>query len=61
MRTGMIKTPEEIEVLRRGGELLSRVLGKVARRVAPGVTTAGFYDLALAALSRRIIPRSALR
>ncbi len=46
MKTGFIKTPEEIEVLRRGGALLSRVLGKVARRVSPGVTTAELDELA---------------
>jgi methionyl aminopeptidase len=46
MKSGMIKTPEEIEVLRRGGELLSRVLGKVAAAVAPGVSTEELDDLA---------------
>ena len=33
-------------MIRRGGVLLSRVLGKVARRVAPGVTTAELDDIA---------------
>lgn len=46
MKKGMVKTPEEIAVIGRGGVLLSRVLGKVARRVAPGVTTAELDDLA---------------
>jgi methionyl aminopeptidase len=42
----MVKTQDEIEVIGRGGVLLSRVLGKIARRVAPGVTTAELDDLA---------------
>jgi methionyl aminopeptidase len=42
----MGKTLEEIEMIRRGGVLLSRVLGKVARRVAPGVATAELDDIA---------------
>ena len=46
MRQGYIKAPEEIEALAKGGALLSRVLGKVARRVSPGVTTAELDDLA---------------
>ena len=46
MRKGMIKTPEEIKLIGRGGRLLSRVLGKVVARVAPGVTTAELDDLA---------------
>jgi methionyl aminopeptidase len=46
MRNGIVKKPEEIEMIKRGGVLLSRVLGKVARRVAPGVTTAELDDLA---------------
>ena len=46
MKSGMIKTPEEIEVLRRGGKILSRVLGMVAERVAPGASTAELDDLA---------------
>ncbi len=46
MKKGMIKTQEEIVAIRRGGELLSRVLGKLARRVAPGVTTAELDELA---------------
>jgi methionyl aminopeptidase len=46
MKKGMIKTTEEIDAIRRGGLLLSRVLGKVARRVAPGISTAELDDLA---------------
>jgi methionyl aminopeptidase len=46
MRKGIVKTDEEIEMIGRGGALLSRVLGKVARHVAPGVTTAELDDLA---------------
>ena len=34
----IIKTPEEIEILREGGRRLAEVMRKVAARVAPGVT-----------------------
>ena len=46
MRKGMVKTDEEIAMIGRGGRLLSRVLGKVAARVKPGVSTAELDDLA---------------
>ena len=46
MNRGMVKTDEEIKLIGRGGRLLSRVLGKVIARVAPGVTTAELDDLA---------------
>jgi len=46
MKKGMVKTPDEIAAIKRGGELLSRVLGKLAARVKPGVTTAELDDLA---------------
>jgi len=36
----IIKTPEEIEILREGGARLAGILAKVAEKVAPGVTTA---------------------
>lgn len=36
----IIKTKEEIEALREGGHRLAAILAKVAKRVAPGVTTA---------------------
>jgi methionyl aminopeptidase len=42
----MVKTPEEIKLIGRGGRLLGRVLGKVVSRVAPGVTTAELDDFA---------------
>jgi methionyl aminopeptidase len=35
----IIKTPEEIEILREGGRRLATVLYKVAEKVAPGVST----------------------
>ncbi len=35
----IIKTPEEIEILREGGKRLAAILAKVAKMVAPGVTT----------------------
>lgn len=46
MRKGTVKTKEEIAAIARGGVLLSRVLGKIAKHVAPGVTTAELDDLA---------------
>ncbi len=38
----IIKTPEEIAILREGGSRLAAILQKVAKKVAPGVST---YDL----------------
>ena len=35
----IIKTKEEIEILREGGKRLASILAKVAKKVAPGVTT----------------------
>ena len=35
----MVKTDEEIELLRRAGELVSRTLGEVKKHIVPGVTT----------------------
>lgn len=46
MPKGTVKTKEEIELIARGGALLSRALGKVARHVAPGVTTAELDEIA---------------
>ncbi len=46
MKTGIIKTEAEIAAILRGGRLLSRVLCKVAARVAPGVSTSDLDDLA---------------
>ena len=34
-----LKTPEEIEKVRRASDLVSRTLGEVAKWVAPGITT----------------------
>jgi len=34
-----IKTPEEIRIMKEGGNILARVLAKVAAQVKPGVTT----------------------
>ena len=36
----IIKTKEEIEILREGGKRLASILAKVAKKVAPGVSTA---------------------
>ena len=45
----IIKTKEEIEILREGGKRLASILAKVATKVAPGITTAELdkyaYDL----------------
>lgn len=35
----IIKTPEEIEILRAGGKRLAAILSAVAKKVAPGVST----------------------
>lgn len=35
----IIKTKEQIEILREGGKRLASILAKVAKKVAPGVTT----------------------
>ncbi|PCI19208.1 type I methionyl aminopeptidase [Candidatus Wolfebacteria bacterium] len=35
----IIKTPEQIEILREGGKKLALILSEVAKKVAPGVTT----------------------
>jgi methionyl aminopeptidase len=37
--TVIIKTKEEIEILREGGKRLATIIQKVAKRVAPGVST----------------------
>lgn len=42
----MIKTPEEIEIMRQGGAILSRVLNDVAARAVPGATTGELDELA---------------
>lgn len=42
----MIKTAEEIEIMRQGGALLSRTLRSVAKEVRPGVTTAELDEMA---------------
>ena len=36
----IIKTPEEIEILRAGGKRLARILAEVATHVRPGISTA---------------------
>src|ERR1035437_1108923 len=45
----IIKTKEEIEILREGGKRLASILDKVAKKVTPGITTAELdkyaYDL----------------
>lgn len=41
-----LKTPEEIELMREAGTLLSRTLGELAKWVAPGVTTLKLDTLA---------------
>jgi methionyl aminopeptidase len=34
----LYKTPEEIEIMRQAAQVVSRTLGKIAERIAPGVT-----------------------
>jgi methionyl aminopeptidase len=41
-----LKTPEEIEVIREGGQILSDILTELIRRAAPGVTTGELDALA---------------
>ena len=41
-----IKTPEEIKILRQGGQILASVLREVAEKVRPGVTTEELNNLA---------------
>lgn len=42
----LIKSPEEIKILREGGKILSSVLKEVSKRVAPGVATLELDQLA---------------
>lgn len=42
----IIKTPEEIEIIREGGHRLASILAQVAKKVAPGVTTKELDDYA---------------
>lgn len=41
-----LKTQQEIELMRQGGQILASVLFEVAKEVKPGVTTAHLNDLA---------------
>lgn len=41
----IIKTPQEIEKLRTGGQILARILREVAAVVRPGITTKSLDDL----------------
>jgi methionyl aminopeptidase len=41
-----LKTQEEIKILRQGGKILALILQRIARRVAPGVSTAELNELA---------------
>lgn len=47
-----LKTSDEIESLRKGGALLSRLLDELVARVAPGVSTEELNDHALAFMER---------
>ncbi len=42
----MVKTDEEVKILREGGKRLARVVAEVAKAVKPGVTTLELNDLA---------------
>lgn len=35
----IIKTPEQIKIIREGGKILAKVLSKVAKKVKPGIST----------------------
>lgn len=35
----IIKTPEQIEIIREGGKILAKILDKVAKKVKPGIST----------------------
>jgi methionyl aminopeptidase len=39
MKKGLIKTPEEIEIIAEGGKILHEILLKTAEMVQPGITT----------------------
>lgn len=41
----MLKTPDEIEIMRRAGRLVSQTLDTVAENIAPGVTTGRLDEL----------------
>ena len=42
----IIKTPEEIEILRKGGRHLAAVLHKVKEKIKPGISTKDLDDYA---------------
>ncbi|MBI5798813.1 MAG: type I methionyl aminopeptidase [Candidatus Yonathbacteria bacterium] len=46
MKTGFIKTREEIEILREGGKRLARILSTLRDAIKPGVTTGELDQLA---------------
>ena len=41
-----IKTEQEIEIMRRGGEILAKILDEIAQAVKPGITTNELDELA---------------
>ncbi len=43
----LIKTPEEIQTMKEGGQILSKIIKEVASKVQPGVSTADLEDLAV--------------
>lgn len=42
----IIKTPQEIEILREGGKILAQILQKVSQQVKPGISTKDLDDYA---------------
>lgn len=42
----VIKTPQEIEIMRQGGKILAKILNEVAKAVKPGITTKELDKLA---------------
>ena len=47
----LIKTEKEIQAMRKGGKILAKILEEVAKKVAPGVTTAFLNEEAMRLIS----------
>ncbi len=51
--TGLVKTPAEIEAMRKGGRILAEVLGYLSGELRPGMTTQKIDSLARQQLEQR--------
>lgn len=49
----IIKTPKEIEIMRRGGEILAAILSELKKAVRPGVDTGELNELAEKLIAQR--------